>query len=327
VSRTLAGFVDELSTESPAPGGGSVAALCGALSAALAAMVANLTVGRKGQEDVWEAMRDLAERAQVEKDAFLRAVDEDAEAFNRVMDAMRAPAGTTAEKAAKAISVEEANRGATLVPLGVLARTLAALELARETALYGNPNSVSDAGAAAAAARAAAEGAFLNVLINLKNVAGDPAWVDTPYKRAADGVEQPGLAAEILTTWSQTLSTGGPGVMSARHLPHHEPRRRGLEAELAVTERPGHARDIVQAHGPGFEVIVVVGGDGTLYETIQTLDLERHRLGLIPWGAGTTSPGPRAFTGTWTPAWSASPWAGNAGWTWELTRSSIPEVD
>jgi glutamate formiminotransferase/formiminotetrahydrofolate cyclodeaminase len=207
VSRTLAGFVDELSTESPAPGGGSVAALCGAVSAALAAMVANLTVGRKGQEAVWESMRDLAERAQVEKDAFLRAVDEDAEAFNHVMDAMRSPAGTTAEKAAKAIAVEEANRGATLVPLGVLERTLATLELARETALHGNPNSVSDAGTAAAAASAAAEGAYLNVLINLKNVAGDPAWVDATHKRAADCVARArASAAEILNDLESKLS-------------------------------------------------------------------------------------------------------------------------
>jgi glutamate formiminotransferase/formiminotetrahydrofolate cyclodeaminase len=207
VSRTLAGFVDELSTDSPAPGGGSVAALCGALSAALAAMVANLTVGRKGQEAVWETMRDLGERAQVEKDAFLRAVDEDAESFNRVMDAMRGPAGTTAEKAAKAISVAEANRGATLVPLGVLERTLAVLELAREAAAHGNPNSVSDAGTAAAAARAAAEGAYLNVLINLRNIEGDPAWVDTTYKQATDRVGRSrALAAQILNDVESKLS-------------------------------------------------------------------------------------------------------------------------
>ena len=186
IRKSVADFADEVSTESPAPGGGSVAALCGALAAALSAMVANLTVGKKGFEKDWDAMKDLAERAQSEKDACLRAVDEDSQAFDRVMEAMRLPATNDSDKSLKAAQVLEANRGATLVPLGLLERTLSLLALAQEAAAKGNPNSLSDAGTAAATARAAAEGAYLNVIINLKNIDGDPAWVEETRSRAVD---------------------------------------------------------------------------------------------------------------------------------------------
>ncbi len=190
VDRTVAGFVDELSSDSPAPGGGSVAALCGALSAGLSSMVANLTVGRKGQEEVWEAMSAVAEKAQTAKDAFLRAVDEDTEAFNKVMDAIRIKASTPEEQAAKAEALRAANRGATLVPLSVLERTLSALDLAAAVAADGNPNSVSDAAVAGMTARACAEGAYHNVLINLNGIEGDEEWVAATRKKAA------GLVAE-----------------------------------------------------------------------------------------------------------------------------------
>jgi len=190
VRKSVVDFTDEVSTESPAPGGGSVAALCGAMAAALSSMVANLTVGKKGFEKDWEAMMDLAERAQTEKDACLRAVDEDSQAFDRVMDAMRLPSTSDADKAAKADSVREANRGATLVPLRLLERTMSILALAQEAASKGNPNSMSDAGTAAAVALAAAEGAYLNVIINLKNIDGDPTWVEETRSRAVDLVER-----------------------------------------------------------------------------------------------------------------------------------------
>ena len=167
VSRSVTGFVDELSSDSPAPGGGSVAALCASLAAGLASMVANLTVGRKGQEDVWEEMIDVAVEAQAQKDLYLRAVDEDTEAFNAVMNAIRMKAESDEEKKQKADAMLDANRGATLVPLSVLERTLQTLSLARKVADKGNPNSLSDAGVAGLAALAAAEGAYYNVLINL----------------------------------------------------------------------------------------------------------------------------------------------------------------
>jgi glutamate formiminotransferase/formiminotetrahydrofolate cyclodeaminase len=190
VSRTVTAFLDELSTDSPAPGGGSVAALCGSLSAALSSMVANLTVGRKGQEDVWEEMAVLAGKAQTLKDGMRDAVDADTDAFNQVMAAMRMKAATKEEKARKEGAMRCANRGATDVPLGVLERSLAAIELASGAAAKGNPNSLSDAGVAAFAALTAAEGAYLNVLINLNASEGDAEWAAETRKTAE------GLVAE-----------------------------------------------------------------------------------------------------------------------------------
>jgi glutamate formiminotransferase/formiminotetrahydrofolate cyclodeaminase len=167
---TAARFVDEVSSESPAPGGGSVAALMGSLAAALATMVANLTVGKKGYEQAWDGMRDAAERGQVLKDRLARAVDLDTEAFNRVMEAMRLPKGTPDESAARDRAIEGANREAAAVPLETARLCVDALRLAAEAARHGNRNSASDAGVAALAARAGAEGAALNVLINLGTI-------------------------------------------------------------------------------------------------------------------------------------------------------------
>ena len=167
MALTMAGFVDEVSTESPAPGGGSVAALMGSLAAALTAMVANLTIGKKGYEQVWSEMRDAAERGQVLKDRLARAVDLDTEAFNRVMEAMRLPKGTLDEAASRDRAIEAANKEAATVPLETARLCVEVLRLAAGVARQGNRNSASDAGVAALAARAGAEGAVLNVLINL----------------------------------------------------------------------------------------------------------------------------------------------------------------
>jgi glutamate formiminotransferase/formiminotetrahydrofolate cyclodeaminase len=170
MSMTVSRFVDEVSTESPAPGGGSVAALMGSLGAALAAMVANLTVGKAGYEKVWEDLAGMAERGQVIKDRLARAVDEDTDAFNRVMDAMRLPKGTPEQQAERDRAIEAANKAAAEVPLQTARHCLAAIELAGIAADKGNRNSSSDAGVAALAARAGVEGAVLNVLINLGGI-------------------------------------------------------------------------------------------------------------------------------------------------------------
>lgn len=167
---SITAFADELSTDSPAPGGGSVASLCGALAAALAGMVGNLTHGRKGQEADWAAMETLARDGQSLKDAFLLDIDRDTDSFNAVLAAMRLPKGTEDEQAARAEAIELANQGATLVPLGVLERSVAALRLAHVAGERGNPNSVSDAGVAALCGIACAEGAYYNVRINLKSL-------------------------------------------------------------------------------------------------------------------------------------------------------------
>ena len=173
MSMTVSRFVDEISCDSPAPGGGSVAALAGSLGAALAAMVANLTIGKRGHEADWEPLRALAERGQVVKDRLARAVDEDTEAFNGVIAAMRLPKGTLAEQEARRQALREAYEAASRVPLATAGLCLEAIGLALEAAERGNVSSVSDAGVAALVARAGVEGAGLNVLTNLASIGNE----------------------------------------------------------------------------------------------------------------------------------------------------------
>ena len=181
-------FADELSSDSPAPGGGSVAALCASLSAALSAMVAALTWAKKGMEDARPAMKTLGREAQPLKDWFLEAVDRDTEAFQAVLAAVRLPKRTEPEISARTEAMEAANQGAARVPLEVLERSVRALELALVAAREGNPASVSDAGVAGACALAAAEGASLNVRINL------PSLTDSAAAKEIDGRRERALA-------------------------------------------------------------------------------------------------------------------------------------
>jgi len=176
-------FANELSMDSPAPGGGSTAALSGALSAALSSMVSNLTVGKKEYEAVQKNVKEFAVNAQALKDEFLRAVDLDTMAFNKVMDAFKLPKKTDGQKKEKARATEEALQEATLVPLGVLEKSLESLKLAKEVALKGNKNSLSDAGVAGLMAQAAAEGAYYNVMINLPGLE-DADFVSKTKKQA-----------------------------------------------------------------------------------------------------------------------------------------------
>ncbi len=163
-------FANELSVDSPAPGGGSTAALCGALSASLSSMVSNLTVGKKEYKNVQKDVKEIAVKAQSLKDEFLRAVDLDTIAFNKLMEAYRLPKKTEEQKEERAQAVEKALKEATLVPFGVLEKSIKALDLAREIALKGNKNSLSDAGVAGLTAQAAAEGGYYNIKINLPNL-------------------------------------------------------------------------------------------------------------------------------------------------------------
>ena len=183
VEMSARGFTDELSRDSAAPGGGSVAALCGALGAGLAAMVANLTHGKKGYKGVWDAMGVLACEGQALKDRLLRAVDDDTAAFNEVMAAFGLPKKSDEEKAARAAAIEAANQKATLVPLSVVEAAGEVLALAGQALEKGNQNSLSDAGVAALMGRAAADGAYYNVLINLQGL-GDEAFVAETRRRA-----------------------------------------------------------------------------------------------------------------------------------------------
>ena len=187
-TKSLADFADQVSTSSPAPGGGSVAALVGALSAALSAMIAAVTFGTTGMEDTRPAMESTGSQAQTLKDWFLAAVDRDADAFNEVMSAIRMPHETSEDTSARDAAMTAANLRATLVPLQVLEHCADALELALVVAERGNPNTVSDAGVAGTCAVAAAKGASLNVRINLEGLDGDTAEIverhDTALARA-----------------------------------------------------------------------------------------------------------------------------------------------
>jgi len=185
VSLTGRQFVDELSTDSPAPGGGSVAAHAAAQAAALVAMVANLTVGKKGHEAVQERVKAVAEEAQELKDALLDAVDRDTAAFERVMAASALPKATAEQRAARDRAVAEAMLEATRVPLAVLERSARVLELAAEVAEIGHAASLSDAGVAVLCAGAAAEGAYYNVVTNLAALAGLDAGDDAGFAAEA----------------------------------------------------------------------------------------------------------------------------------------------
>ena len=171
--RPVDRFVDEVSSESPAPGGGSVSALAGSLAAALAAMVANLTVGNKRYEAVWAELSGLAERAQALKDRLMIAVDADAAAFNQVLDATRLPKTTPEQRVAREAALHRANRAAAGVPLETARVSRQVLDLAERVAVAGNRNSLTDAGVSALLARAAVDGAALNVLTNLGGVADE----------------------------------------------------------------------------------------------------------------------------------------------------------
>jgi len=173
VNMTLKNFADELSRDSPAPGGGSVAALNGALGSALASMVASLTYGKKKYKDVWEDMVRIGERAQKLKDAFLNLIDEDTEAFDALMAAMKLPKKTEEEKKIRAEEMEKATKRAIEVPMKTLKNTIEIFELADELAEKGNVNALSDAGVAALTAYSAAYGAYLNVLINLSGLSDE----------------------------------------------------------------------------------------------------------------------------------------------------------
>lgn len=189
VRRTVEDFADELSSDSPAPGGGSVASLLGSLSAALSAMVAALTVGKKGYEGAWEEMKAIGPEAQSLKDAFRDDIDRDTDAFNELYAAMKMKKKTAEEIAARDAAMLAAAKSATEIPLGVLERTVRAAELAARTAKSGNRNSLSDAGVAALAARGCAEGAYYNVLINLDGMT-DAAWADGARGRARDALDK-----------------------------------------------------------------------------------------------------------------------------------------
>lgn len=166
VDMTCTGFAEETASESPAPGGGSISAYMGALAAALGTMVANLSSHKAGWDDRWEFFSNWADNGMGVMNELLYLVDEDTEAFNKIMAVFGMPKGTDEEKAARAEAMEAATLYATQVPLRTMKTAYKAFDVIRAMAEEGNPNSVSDAGVGALAARSAVMGACLNVKIN-----------------------------------------------------------------------------------------------------------------------------------------------------------------
>src|SRR5437763_265695 len=167
VKMDLRQFCNETLSDSPAPGGGSVAALMGALGVSLGGMVANLSAGKRGWDDKLEYFSDWAVKAQQLKDELLFLVDEDTAAFNKVMAAFGLPKESTEQKAARSATIQAANRYAAEIPLRVMETAFKAFQLLGEMADKGNPASISDVGVGALAMRASIEGAAMNVRINL----------------------------------------------------------------------------------------------------------------------------------------------------------------
>ena len=166
----LNAFARELAGDSPAPGGGSVAALAGGLAAALCAMVSRLTLGRDRYKDAAEDMEAVRQKADAASARLLALVDEDAAAYNKVSAAFRMPKGTDEEKAARADAIQEAAKAAASTPLDTLRTTADLCDLCRLAVEKGNPNCITDAGVAAQLIRAAAKGAAYNVQINLSSI-------------------------------------------------------------------------------------------------------------------------------------------------------------
>ncbi len=167
---TVRQFVDELSTDSPAPGGGSAAALSGSIAAGLVAMVANLTVGKKGYESVFDEMKNISVSAQKLKDELLLLVDEDTNAFNKLMEAARLPKKSEEEINKRNKLIEETTLYASEVPLRTMEKSFEVLSLAKIVSEKGNKNSNSDAGVAILLSRSAIKGGAMNVEINLKEL-------------------------------------------------------------------------------------------------------------------------------------------------------------
>ena len=173
VLRPTHDFVDEVSRDTPAPGGGSVAALAGALGSALASMVANLSVGKGEFDDRYGALCSLAERAQAAKDALIRAVDEDTRAFDAVLAGLRMSQDTEQERAERSRAIQEGYRTATLVPLATAERCLEAMTLCREMAGMASPQMISDVGTGALMGHAGLRAAAYNVRINLPHISDE----------------------------------------------------------------------------------------------------------------------------------------------------------
>ena len=205
VQRQTFDFVDEVSRDTPAPGGGSVAALAGALGGALAAMVASLSASKGEYDDQYDTLSAIADRGQALKDALVRGVDEDTAAFDSVLEAMRMPRDTETEREERTRAMQEGYKVATRVPLGTVEQCRDALRLCAEIAPIADPNMVSDVGTGALLAHAGAQAAAYNVRINLPHITDDD--FEAEMRETLSGLLQEcsELAAAVATEVEQAL--------------------------------------------------------------------------------------------------------------------------
>ena len=188
VQMKVTDFIDEVSRESPAPGGGSIAALAGSLGASLASMVSNLTANKRGSEQVDAVLEEAAEKAQQIKFKLAAAIDEDTNAFNAYMEARRLPSKTPEEKKKKFQAEQKGLKQAVNVPLNTAQQSLEALKIAQTVIKYGNPNSITDVGVGALMAYNGVKGGVFNVLINLGQIK-DTDFVDE-MRKTCESLEQ-----------------------------------------------------------------------------------------------------------------------------------------
>ncbi len=199
VEKSISKFLDELASNSAAPGGGSVAAFAGALGAALTSMVCNLTTGKKKYANVEPDMKKTLHATEQLRGTFSKLIDADTEAFNKVTEAYSLPKESDDQKALRTAAIQGATKEAALVPLEVMKHVVDALALTKIVAEKGNTNSISDAGVSALMLHAAAEGAALNVGINLKSIQ-DSEFV--------------GWRSEEVTSLLRTSKTAADEIMS-----------------------------------------------------------------------------------------------------------------
>ena len=185
IDLSLKAFMNETASDSPAPGGGSVSAYMGTLGTSLGTMVANLSAHKKGWEDRWKEFSDWAVAGKEIQNKLLNLVDEDTEAFNRIMEAFSLPKKSDEERKSRESAVQEATKNATLVPLRVMETAFSAFGLIKAMVEHGNPNSISDAGVGAIATRACIRGAYLNVKINASGLK-DKDFVSSVIERGAE---------------------------------------------------------------------------------------------------------------------------------------------
>lgn len=194
VNKTLVDFANETASESPAPGGGSISAYMGAMGVALGTMVANLSSHKRGWDNRCKEFSDWAEKGKCYQEALIKKVDEDTEAFNKIMDAFGLPKGSIEEKAVRKQAIEDATKYATEIPFQTMKLCYESMEVMKAMAEVGNPNSVSDAGVGALAARSGVFGAFLNVKINAAGL-DDKAFAEKIVKEGEE-IKQKTIALE-----------------------------------------------------------------------------------------------------------------------------------